>query len=131
MARKKSIGGRIDDIFRLREKIAADQKKVDAAKAKLDEMKLQLILDLKGADLDASRGKLASVTLSTRIEPSPYDWDAFFPWMYEEQAGHLMFKRILAPAYREMLELRGGEDIPGVKPFEKESLSIRRRTDNV
>lgn len=123
-----SIGAQIDRLFKMREKIAADQKKVDEQKKKLKAFKEQLIETFKKQNIESSRGDLATVTLKKEVVPNPVDWDDFYQWMYEEHAGHMLYKRVSASAYREMLELRGGEEIPGLESFETEDLSIRRRT---
>ena len=128
MARTKSIGAQIDDVFKLREKLAAEKKKYDLGKQKLENMKDQLIETLTKQGLESGRGASASVSIKTAIHAQPEDWDAFYPWMYKNKMGHLMFKRLSDTAYREILELRGGEEIPGVKSYTKETLSILRRT---
>ena len=126
--RAKSIGTQIDAIFKLRGKLAEQQKKVDEGKKKLEQMKFDLIEHLHKQGIEGSKGKLASVSITTAVHAQPVDWDAFHEFVYENKAAHMFYRRISDTTFREMLEMRGGEAIPGVDAYEKESLSIRRRT---
>ncbi len=126
--RVKSVGAQIDALFKQREKYYAAQKKADDEKRKLDDMKDTLIDTMHKQGLEGSKGKLATVTVSKTVHAQPVDWEAFHEFVYEERMAHLFFRRISDTAFREILEARDGEAIPGIQSFEKDNLSIRRRT---
>ena len=56
------------------------------------------------------------------VHPHVIDWDLVHEYVRENNAFHLMYKQLTAGAYREVLD--AGEIVPGVEPYEKETISI-------
>lgn len=123
-----SIGSLIDEIYQMREEIRIEQKAVDNKKIVMEEKKLELIKALRSQNVEGSKGKTATATITTERVPVVEDWERFYNWMYKNKAAHLMFRRLTSTAYREMLESRKGRLIPGVKNFDKETVSLLKRT---
>lgn len=67
----------------------------------------------------------ANVMVSENIVPTVQDWDAFYSFIRENDAFHLLQRRVTAASYREYLD--AGVEIPGVIPFEKRSVLVRKR----
>lgn len=128
MTRRVSLGSKIDKVFKLREEIRSDEAKINAKKEKLEALKADLIQTMDDQGIESSRGTSATVSITESIQPAVKDWDKFYPWLYKNKAGYLMFKRLSAPAYRELLESRNGRAIPGVESFNQKKLNILRRT---
>lgn len=63
---------------------------------------------------------------TSEIVPQVEDWDQFEAFVYAQKTLFLFQRRLSATAYRELLELNDGQDIPGVKPFEKKGISLRK-----
>lgn len=122
---KLSIGDQIDRIWDERETkrvMAAELKKQDA---KIDELELALLEELKALNLEGARGTKASIARSKRVKAKVEDWVVFWAWIAKTKNFHMMIKRVNDVGYREQLELAKGVPPPGSVPFEEEVLSLR------
>lgn len=129
MARRETLGTKIDKLFNLREEIRADKKKLELKEDKLNALKSEVIDALHQEGLESSRGRTATVSISTSQEPSVADWDKFYTWMYRNKAAHMMYRRLNPKIFRETLELRKNRAIPGVETYDNVKLNILRRQD--
>ena len=84
--------------------------------AKLDEQ------GMKRATIDG----VATATLTEQVVPNVTDWDAVYGYILENEAMHLLQKRPATAAFRELHE--SGEAIPGIEPYTKRTISLRKRT---
>ena len=64
-----------------------------------------------------------NISLNDEIVPTVENWEAVYNYIEQNQAWHLLQKRMAAGSYREICNL--GENIPGTKPFTKQKLSVR------
>lgn len=118
-----SIGDLIDSLHTMREAkraLEAQIKTIEADVLMADEA-LQERFNAEG--IDASRGKLASASISTSVVGVPTDWEAFCAWARKKNYMHLFFRRASDPALRELWEQ--GVVIPGVDKFLKKKLNVR------
>ena len=83
--------------------------------AKLDEQ------GMKRATVDG----VATATLTVQDVPNVVDWDLLYEWILENKATHMLQRRVATAAFRELHD--AGEIIPGVEPFSKRSISLRKR----
>lgn len=125
-----TLGQAADKIFDLREKkreIDAELKKVEAEIAELTETIFGLLDD---QDTRKAEGKRASISVNYAINPSTKNWDDTAKFIINGKRGdkyayaHLLYKRIAAPAYRELRSL--GMVIPGQEDFTNRTLSITK-----
>lgn len=119
-----SIGATIDLMFQLREQkraINADLKDIDEQYKGLEQ---QLIDSLDKDDLQQTRSANATATISETTVPSVSDWDAFYDYVRENDALHLLERRVAAAPWRELVE--SDEPVPGTEPFTKRSINLRR-----
>lgn len=125
-----TLGQAADKIFDLREKkrkIEAELKKVEAAIFELTETIFGL---LDEQDTRKAEGKKASISVNCAISPSTTKWDDTAKFIIKGKRGdkyayaHLLYKRIAAPAYRELRSL--GMVIPGQEDFINRTLSITK-----
>lgn len=121
------IGKQIDNLHELREEIRRTEKDLNALKDKRRILEERLISTLEAQGIEQSRGRVATATISKTIVPNVHDWEEFHQYIVENDAMYLLERRASAAAYRELLEQREGENIPGVQPFEKTTLSLRSK----
>lgn len=67
----------------------------------------------------------ATISLSIQTVASVKDWDAFYDYILEEKAFHLLERRPASKPWREEVEIRHGQAVPGVEGFEKRTLNLR------
>lgn len=125
-----TLGQAADKIFDLREKkreIDAELKTVEAEITALTETIFSL---LEEQDTRKAEGKRASISVNYAINPSTKNWDDTAKFIINGKRGdkfayaHLLYKRINAPAYRELRSL--GMIIPGQEDFTNRTLSITK-----
>jgi len=125
-----TLGQAADKIYDLREKkrkIEADLKVVEAEITALTETIFGL---LEKQDTRKAEGKKASISVNYAINPSTKNWDETARFIINGKRGdkfafaHLLYKRIAAPAYRELRSL--GMVIPGQEDFTNRTLSITK-----
>jgi len=119
-----SIGATIDTMFELRERkreLNAELKDIDEQYKGLEQ---QLIDSLDKDDLQQTRSGKATATISEVTVPSVTDWDAFYDYVRENDALHLLERRVAAAPWRELVE--SDEPVPGTEPFTKRSINLRR-----
>lgn len=125
-----TLGQAADKIFDLREKkrkIDAELKEVEAEISHLTETIFGL---LEEQDTRKAEGKKASISVNYAINPSTKNWDDTAKFIITGKRGdkfayaHLLYKRINAPAYRELRSL--GMVIPGQEDFTNRTLSITK-----
>ena len=121
-----TFGKLIDDMYALRlekEELTSAAKKLGT---QLDLMQAEIIDRLDADETTMSRGKLASAILTETVVPKVDDWDGFYQYIHDNEAFHLLQRRLATTAYREMLE--AGEVISGVSTFTKRAISLRKIT---
>lgn len=125
-----TLGQAADKIYDLREKkreIDAELKAVEAEISALTETIFDL---LEEQDTRKAEGKRASISVNYAINPSTKNWDDTARFIINGKRGdrfayaHLLYKRIAAPAYRELRSL--GVIIPGQEDFTNRTLSITK-----
>ncbi|NIT13212.1 MAG: hypothetical protein GTN99_02910 [Candidatus Dadabacteria bacterium] len=122
-----TLGEKIDRLQNLRSQRKEAEQTVNDFKAQERELEVSIMRDMNDAHIERAAGSEASVTYNKNVVPRVTDWDAFHSFVYDERAFHLLERRASAAAYREELEVREGEAIPGVEPFTRETLSLRGR----
>ena len=65
-----------------------------------------------------------SMSISEQTVGNVTDWDGVYKYVRENDAFHLIQRRLANAAYKEMLDL--GETLTGVEPFIKRSLNFRK-----
>ena len=122
-----TLGQKIDRLQNLRSQRKEAEQTVNDFKAQERELEVSIMRDMNDSNIERAAGSEASVTYNKSIVPRITDWDSFYAFIYDNRAFHLLERRAASAAYREELEAREGEAIPGVEPFTRESLSLRGR----
>ncbi len=116
-------GGMIDRLLEIRERrreLSAEDKTL---KEEADGLEESLIVLLRQQDSTRISNKNGIAIISETIVPTVDDWDAASEYIIENQALHLLTRKIASAAFREMLE--SGQEIPGVRAVTKVDLNLR------
>lgn len=125
--KEHTVGELIDASYRLREKRKALDKQVAELKRQEETVKEALIAKLGEQGLTKSSGTLASAGLSRLIYPRTVDFEEFFTKVVlRTKDSSLLERRVSAARFRELLEERGKRGVPGLEPFEKVNLTLRK-----
>lgn len=110
------------DDLRTQLKTVQDEEK--RLKALLDENEDLIIAQLDAQGVTRSGVGPYSMSISLTTVGNVEDWDQVYGFIRENDAFHLLQRRLANAAYNELRE--GGEAVPGVVPFEKRSLNFRK-----
>jgi hypothetical protein len=118
-----SVGSLIDEYFDLRNELRDVQSQEKDIKASMTQIEEQLLALYDEQGITLCRGRRASASITTGEVPVVRDWDAFYEYVLENSALHLLERRPSTAAWRELRE--GGEEVPGTEPFTKRGISVR------
>ncbi len=118
----KTIGSLIDDMHANREARKHLEAQIKTLKSAYEEMELQLMDTMQEIDVSAVKGSKAAARISELTVPTIHDWNAAVEHIIATNSTHLLQRKINSVGYRELLNM--GEDIPGVSPFTKRSISL-------
>lgn len=116
-----AIIDRMETLKRQRGELSAQDKEL---KTEYDELELALLTKLNENGITQSRGSLATATVSQITVPTIEDWGAFEEYVMQKEALYMLEKRVSSAAFRELIQQ--GEEVPGLKPFVKTSISLRK-----
>jgi hypothetical protein len=66
-----------------------------------------------------------TATITQETLPQVEDWDALYQYIMENDACHMLQRRVSAAAFRELQD--AGIEIPGVVPYVQRKISLRKR----
>lgn len=113
-----------DELYKTRELRLAAQKGVDELSAKESQLKEHLINNLPKSDASGVAGKLARVTIVTKVIAQVKDWDKFYAFVKKTNSFDLMQRRLTDTAVKERWD--NGKEIPGVEPFNAVTVSLNK-----
>jgi hypothetical protein len=67
---------------------------------------------------------LGTATVTETVVPVVEDWDSVHQYILENEAPHLLQRRVAAAAFRELQDM--GVDVPGLSPYTKRAISLRK-----
>lgn len=117
-----TLGQMIDKMNDIREKKRALAEEEKALTAQYDELKGEVIAKLRAEDADKASGKKATASISENVVATIEDWDALTKYIKRTGHFHLFQRRVSDPAFRELLEMKGG--VPGLTPFTKVDIRL-------
>ena len=118
-----TIGGLIDGMNSLRElrrEIAAQDTEL---KKQYDTAETQLIDLLDKQNTSRGAGSTASASVSETVVFNTVDWEVFMAYLIKSKQGHLVQRRVSAPAVLELFTNKGV--VPGLEPFTKRGINLR------
>lgn len=120
----KQLGQCADKLYQLRELRLSEQKKVDAIEAEEKALKEHIIQTLPKSEASGVAGKVARVSVITKIIPRVADWDKLYAHVKKTGAFELFQRRLSDSAVQERWE--AGKQVPGVETFNAVSVSINK-----
>lgn len=121
-----TINQKIDQMFKIREKIRALEGEIKILNGEKSEIEVQLMEQMDAEGVTRAAGGKASVTVSENVKPAVEDWDAFYKYIRKMKYFHLLERRPSVTGCRELFEKRG--KIPGVVPFVQRQITMRTLT---
>jgi len=85
----------------------------------------ELLLRLDEQGMESAKTAAGTASISEIILPNVVDWDAFYAYMKEEDALHLLQRRPSAAAFRELND--SGTTIPGVDAYTQRTIGLRKK----
>jgi len=122
--KEQTFGSLIDEMYAVRTERQGLEAQAKKLGEKLDAMQARIINRLDLDETTMSRGRAASATLTETVVPKVEDWDGFYKYILENEAFHLLQRRVSSAAARETLE--AGEVIDGMSTFTKRAISLRK-----
>lgn len=120
----KAMGACADMLFELRAKRLEMQRAIDLVAAEESALKNHIINNLPKSEASGVAGKLARVTVVTKIVPQVKDWDALYKYVKKTGDFDLMQKRLTDTAIKERWD--NGKEVPGVERFNVVSISMNK-----
>ena len=121
------LDDKIDKMFKLRERKRELEAQVKAINAEIAECNDWLLQRYAEIGTTTARGSLASATLTETIVPNIEDWGLVQQYIMDNDALYLVHRRISAGPWKELMDT--GEEIPGITPFTKRTISLRKLGD--
>ena len=121
------LNDKIDKMFRLRERKRVLEAQVKAINAEIAECNDWLLRSFEEVGTSTARGSLASATMTETIVPNIEDWGLVQQYIMDNDALYLVHRRISAGPWKELMDT--GEEIPGITPFTKRTISLRKLGD--
>lgn len=118
------IGQKIDRLYELKLEKAELNRQIAAIEAVFDTIQAEVLAELQEEGVSTMKATRAGVTVKSSTVGTVEDWDAFYQYVLDTQQPFLLERRISVTAYRDLLA--AGEDVPGVKPFTKVELALRK-----
>lgn len=118
------IGQIIDRMLELRDRRTSIEKESKKLKEEFDDLEQRLLQRLDTEETNQGRSKFASATVNELTVPTIENWGEFEKYILENNALYMLEKRASGAIYRELISQ--GSEVPGLKPFVKRSISLRR-----
>lgn len=120
----KTLAGCADALFSARLERLGLQKSVDDIKKRETLLKEYLISNLPKSEASGVAGKLARVTIVTKLVPQVEDWDSLYAYIKKNGAWELLQRRLGETAVKERWE--AGKTVPGVVAFQMTDVSVNK-----
>ncbi len=117
----------IDHMFMLRERKRGLEAQIKETNAEITECQEWLLTRYKEIGTTTARGALASATMTETVVPVIDNWGEVAEWVIANDAIYLLHRRISSGAWKELLDT--GESVPGITPFTKTTISLRKLGD--
>ncbi len=120
----KTLGACADRVYQLRQQRLTAQKVVEGIQAEETALREHLIATLPKSQASGVAGKLARVTIETKVVPQVADWPKFYAYVKKTGSFDLLQRRLTDGAVKERWE--AGQKIPGVQTFNAVTVSINK-----
>lgn len=115
----------VGDLRVQRQVVDSIEAELREAKRVLAELEDELMETMRNQGLTRVSSQGLTLSINESIVPQLKSWDRFEPFVYRNQALHLLERRIHTTAWREELAARNNTPIPGIEPWTRIRLSVR------
>lgn len=119
-----NIGELVTQAVDLRERRRELAKADRELKDQLDTLTHLIIAHMDEQGITHGRVGGTSIAVTATEVPTVTDWDQVYTYVRENEAMHLLERRIASAAWRELLG--HGLLLPGTEPFKKRDVNLRR-----
>lgn len=123
VSKPQTLGALIDQLDDAREVKRKIAVQADAAQEVYKDLEKLIFAKLDSEDSRTGEGKKAGASISITIVAEVEDPTILHKWISRTHNYQLYSNTLSAPAYRELLEMKGA--VPGVKPKEVRRLNLR------
>jgi hypothetical protein len=123
----KKIDEMIDKMFLLREQKRGLESQVKEVNKEIADLQQGLLARFQEVGTDYARGSMASASVTETIVPQIDDWGQVAEWVMENDALYLLHRRVSSGPWKELRD--AGTDVPGIEPYTKVAISLRRLGD--
>lgn len=120
----KTLGACADLLYRIKAERLEEQKRVDKIKAKETALKEHIIEVLPKSEALGVAGKVARVTVVTKLVAQVEDWPALYKYIGRTKSWDLLQRRVADGAVKARWD--DGKQVPGVGRFTVVDLSINK-----
>ena len=122
----KKLAVCVDDLVVTRDARLALQKEIDNLQKIETQLKDHLINNLSKEDATGIAGKLARVTIVTKVVPqvNSEDWDTFYAYVGKTKSWDMLQKRLSDTAIKARWDAK--KEVPGVSRFTAVTVSINK-----
>lgn len=120
----KSIGACIDMLYEQRAERLELQKIVDNAKAEEAKLEEHIINSFGKQELNGAKGDVAIAAVKRDTVLNVTDWDGLLAWVVKTKSWDVLRKQPSSTAIK--ARWNNHEEVPGVEPFVKVSLSLTK-----
>lgn len=124
MSTEPTLGQLIDQLYHLREELRGIQKTEAETREHYNQIERKIMQKLHESDTTASRGTTATVSLTEAEIATLVDFDQFIEYVSENQAWHLLQRRVASRAAIQEIESNEAE-IPGLQLIKQQKLGLR------
>ena len=123
-----TVKARLDDLANERDALRETKRGIEQQLKELDALLAtneQAIIEVAD-ELGLDRFAVGELTfsISEQTVGNVEDWDDLYQFIRDNNAFYLLQRRLANAAYKEILD--GGDNLPGVVPFTKRSLNMRK-----
>lgn len=124
---KMKIDEIIDKMFLLREQKRGLEAQVKEVNSEINTLEQQLLSRFDDVGTDYARGTMASASKTETVVPQIDDWGKVATWVMENDGLYLLHRRVSAGPWKELRD--AGTEVPGIEPYTKVAISLRRLGD--
>jgi len=116
----------VEEVKAADETVARANEAAKLAQQVLDERKDALLAALQAEGLDSAKVDGFSATIRPKRRYGGTDWEKLYAYLKRSGDMQLLERRLSTKACDELIEHRGGKEIPGVSLYEYQALQTRR-----
>lgn len=120
----KTMGACADLLYATRQLRLDAQKKIGELEATESALKEHIINTLPKSDSSGVAGKLARVSVETKIVPKVEDWDKLYAHVLKTKNFNLLQRQVSRGVVEEIWQNK--KQVPGVKPFNAITVSVNK-----